>query len=167
MLFYPSPLPIGPRALAVGNFDGVHAGHRHLLAAARAQADLRGLPLWVLTFDPHPRQLLRPETPLKLLMNLNEKYAALRAQGVDEVAVLPFTAEVALWEPAVFIHDILDAWLQAQMVVVGDHFRFGHKAAGDVDFMRRHGTFETYVVPLLRDEYGVVSSTRLRAGPQA
>jgi riboflavin kinase/FMN adenylyltransferase len=163
LVHYPDALPLtGGCVAAVGNFDGVHAGHRHLLAVAKAEAVVRGLPLVVLTFEPHPRSVLRPELPLKRLSTLEQKTALLGEAGVDGVAVLPFTPEVGGWTPEAFIEDILVEWLRAGVVCVGENFRYGHKAQGDVALLAGHKKFTTRAVPLLTDEAGVVSSSRLR-----
>ncbi len=162
MFLTPLDIPPVPRVVAIGNFDGVHDGHKALLAVARKAASLRRLPLWVLTFDPHPRTILAPDKPLNLLMTTAEKIEALRDAGVDEVAVVGFTPTLAAWTPERFIHDVLVAGLRARVVVVGENFRFGHAAAGDVALLHAQGDFATAAVPLLRDAHGVVSSSRLR-----
>lgn len=161
---FPHELPVAACVAAVGNFDGVHEGHKALLALARGEADRNGLPLVALTFAPHPRTVLRPDAPLPMLMTLDEKIAALGACGVDGVAVLGFNMTVAGWGPEVFMDKVLRDWLGAVAVCVGENFRFGHKAAGHADDLRKGG-FEVRVVPLVRDSGGVViSSTRLREG---
>lgn len=145
---------------AIGNFDGVHAGHRALLARARGVADAKELPLVVLTFDPHPRAVLRPDLDFKLLMTLEEKVAALAKVGVGGLAVLGFDKDVAAWTPERFL-GFLKEWLGVRVVCVGENFRFGAKAAGDVELLKQGG-FEVELVGLLKDAGGVVSSTRLR-----
>ena len=160
---FPEAAPFeGGCVVAIGNFDGVHAGHRHLLGVAKAEAELRGLPLVVLTFEPHPRSVLRPEVPLKRLSTLEGKAGLLGSAGVDGVAVLPFSPEVAGWTPEAFVEDILVMWLGAAVVCVGENFRFGRKASGDVALLLAQTRFTTLPVPLLTDAEGVVSSSRLR-----
>lgn len=160
---YPENLPVvGQTVVAIGNFDGVHAGHRHLLACAKAEADARSLPLIVLTFEPHPRTVLRPEVPLKRLTTLDEKSELLERAGVDGVAVLGFDMDVAGWEPEVFIRRVVVAWMAAAVVCVGENFRFGRRAAGDVATLMAETQFTTRAVSLLADDGGVVSSSRLR-----
>ena len=151
---------------AIGNFDGVHAGHRSLLALAKAEAMARGLPLVVLTFEPHPRSVLRPEVPLKRLSTFEEKVDLLADVGVHGVAVLPFTPEVAGWTPERFMSEILVGWLGVQVVCAGENFRFGEKARGDVALLAMDTRFTTRAAPLLTDMAGVVSSSRLRDGSQ-
>lgn len=160
---YPEPLPLFEGSVvAVGNFDGVHDGHRSLLAAARDEAMARGLPLVVLTFEPHPRTVLRPDVPLKRLSTLDEKVALLGGCGVNGVAVLGFTPDVAGWSPDIFMDDVLVGWLKAKVVCVGENFRFGKKAAGDSATLAADGRFMARIVPLLADAQGIVSSSRLR-----
>ncbi|RYG59384.1 MAG: hypothetical protein EON60_10600 [Alphaproteobacteria bacterium] len=163
LMTYPERLPLdGGCVVAIGNFDGVHAGHRSLLAVAEAEAHAQGVPLVVLTFEPHPRSILRPEMPLKRLTTLDEKLALLEGAGVDGVAVLGFTPDVAAWTPEAFVQDILQDWLGAKVVCVGENFRFGRKAAGDVTLLAAQPKFTTRAVTLLKDDGGVVSSSRLR-----
>lgn len=166
---HPNPLPhgLGPvvaPVVAIGNFDGVHAGHRALLVVAQTLAEQRQVPLVVLTFDPHPRMVLRPEVPHYNLMTLPEKQAALGAAGVTGVAVVPFTLALAQQTPEAFVAEIVQGWLRAQAVVVGENFRFGAKAAGTPAVLAgRLGADNVQVVPLLRDAEGPLSSTRLRS----
>ena len=163
LVHYPDSIPLTEGCVvAVGNFDGVHAGHRSLLAVAKAEAHGLGLKLVVLTFEPHPRSVLRPEVTLKRLSTPEEKVGLLSEAGVDGVAVLPFTPEVAGWTPQAFVDDVLVGWLGAKVVCVGENFRFGHKAKGDVALLTSQQKFTTRAVPLLADEAGVVSSSRLR-----
>lgn len=158
------PRPVVPPVVSIGNFDGVHAGHRALLAVAQALAEQRQAPLVVLTFDPHPRTVVRPGVPHHTLMTLPEKQAALAAAGVQGVAVVQFTVALAQQTPEAFMAEIVQGWLQAQAVVVGENFRFGAKAAGTPAVLAaRLGTANVHVVPLLRDAHGPLSSTRLRA----
>lgn len=147
--------------VAIGNFDGVHQGHRALLA--QAQEDAGGLPLVVLTFEPHPRTVLFPDKPLHRLTELPEKVRLLGEAGASGVAVVPFNREVAAWSPQKFIDGVLVDWLGARRVVVGADFRFGAKAAGDVETLCADGRFTVTKVALLCDAGGdVFSSRRLR-----
>lgn len=159
---YPDALPLtGGCVVAIGNFDGVHDGHKHLLGLAKADAALRSLPLVVLTFEPHPRSVLRPEMPLKRLSTPEQKIDLLGAAGVDGVAVLPFTPDVAGWTPERFIQDVLVGWLGAVCVCVGENFRFGHRASGTTETLRA-SDLDVVAVSLHADAQGVVSSSRLR-----
>ncbi len=159
---FPEDLPVaGGCVVAIGNFDGVHAGHRHLLGLAKADAAYRSLPLVVLTFEPHPRSVLRPEVVLKRLSTPEQKVALLHAAGVDGVAVLPFDLSVAAMTPERFIQEVLVDWLGAVGVCVGENFRFGNKALGNTETLRAAG-LDVVAVSLHEDEFGVVSSSRLR-----
>ena len=153
----------GRAILCVGNFDGVHAGHRALLSKAHEIAkEHGGAPVVVLTFLPHPRMVLRPDLPFKQLMSLEEKCLALGEAGADGVAVLPFTPEVAGWSPERFVAEILRGWLDAGAVVVGENFRFGAGAAGSAATLEDAG-LSVFVLDLVRDASGrVISSSALR-----
>jgi riboflavin kinase/FMN adenylyltransferase len=122
-------------AVIVGNFDGVHRGHRAVVARARELADQRGLPIVAVTFDPHPMAVLRPEHAPSMLTTLDERAALLADAGVDHVFALPFDMDVASWTPQEFVDRVLVGALHARAVVVGANFRFGHRAAGDVAFL--------------------------------
>ncbi|PZP39052.1 MAG: hypothetical protein DI585_05430 [Pseudomonas fluorescens] len=161
---FPENTPLAQGCVvAIGNFDGVHQGHLHVLALAKSEAEARHVPLVVLTFEPHPRSVLRPDVPLMRLTTLDEKVVLLAKAGVDGVAVLNFSLEMAGWTPAYFMDEVLVRWLGAKAVCVGENFRFGHKASGDVELLAPQTTFTTHAVPLFKDEAGVVSSSRLRA----
>ena len=165
MLMYPAPtLLTNGCVVAVGNFDGVHAGHKALLAVAKIEAERWELPLVVLTFEPHPRAVLFPQVPLHRLTGVLEKENRLKAEGVAEMVVVPFALEVAGWSPDMFVKDVIVEWLGAKVVVVGENFRYGHKAAGDVASLAADRRFATVVVPLLTDAGGIISSRRLREG---
>lgn len=160
---YRNPLPLLGEGcvVAIGNFDGVHAGHLSLLAVALAEAKTRRLPLVVLTFEPHPRTVLFPDVVLKRLTELDVKVALLGKAGVEGVAVLPFTTQVATWTPEQFVQDVLVGWLDAACVCVGENFKFGHKASGTAETLKAGG-LDVVTVSLHADEHGVVSSSRLR-----
>ncbi|MFZ2587930.1 MAG: hypothetical protein WAZ18_07435, partial [Alphaproteobacteria bacterium] len=148
--------------VAIGNFDGVHAGHRSLLGVAKAQAVECNLPLVALTFEPHPRSVLFPHIPLHRLTDAPTKARLLKEAGADAVAAVAFTLNVASWSPERFVTDVLVTWLKAKVVVVGDDFAYGHKAAGNTLALQRDGRFAVMVLPLLSDAGGVISSRRLR-----
>lgn len=154
----------GARALAIGNFDGVHIGHR---ALARTTADLaarQGLVPAVLTFDPHPARVLGlPDAP-RVLTTLDQRAAALERDGIAELLVLPFTPAVADLEPDAFAQAVL-APLGTRVVVVGNGFRFGRQRSGDVDTLRDLGRslgYEVRQVDAVRVEGRPVSSTWVR-----
>ena len=150
----------GPTVVAIGNFDGVHLGHREVLAAARATRP--GAPLVAVTFWPHPMVVLRPDAAPELLCDLAERIDLLRHAGADEVRVVEFTRRVADWSPQEFVEHVL-APLHPATVVVGENFRFGRRALGTVDTLRElgAGTFEVVVLPLVSD-VAVLSSSRVR-----
>ncbi|GAW49126.1 MULTISPECIES: bifunctional riboflavin kinase/FAD synthetase [unclassified Nocardioides] len=133
------PADVGPTAVVVGNFDGVHLGHRHVLARAREIADERSLLVVAVTFDPHPMAVLRPEHAPTTLTSLEVRAELLVDAGADAVLALPFDMDVANWTPEEFVERVLVDSLHAAVVVVGANFRFGHRAAGDVATLRTTG----------------------------
>lgn len=130
--------------VTIGNFDGVHLGHRAVLDEAREVAGSG--PLSVVTFEPHPLRVLRPDAAPLVLTPAPQKTELLHGAGVDEVRVVRFTDEVAAWSPERFVDDVLVTGLAARAVVVGENFRFGHAAAGDVALLRRLGEQRDFVV---------------------
>jgi riboflavin kinase/FMN adenylyltransferase len=150
------------RAIAMGTFDGVHLGHRRVIESARQWARNHGARASVVTFDPHPLQILRPEDPPKRLTTTGVKAGLVEQLGMDEMIVIPFTRELSMVEPEAFCRDTLTGRLGARHVSVGENFRFGHGAAGDADFLRAHHEFETSVVPLIESSGETVSSSRIR-----
>ena len=141
-----------PRHVAVGEFDGVHLGHREVIRGADT----------VLTFEPHPRQVVAPDAAPKLLTSLEIKTDLIAGLGVRELVVIPFDRSFAAQGPQEFIDDILVARLGATKVSVGENFRFGHKAKGDADLLRAQAAFEPRVVPLVEVDGEIVSSTHIR-----
>ncbi|MDQ6687595.1 MAG: bifunctional riboflavin kinase/FAD synthetase [Actinomycetota bacterium] len=137
------PAGLGPSVVVIGNFDGVHLGHLQVLDRARAIADTESARLVVVTFDPHPMAVLRPEHAPRALTNIDQRSRLLHEAGADDVLVLPFSREIASWSPEEFIERVLVETLHSRAVVVGANFRFGAKAAGDVATLtsagERHG----------------------------
>jgi riboflavin kinase/FMN adenylyltransferase len=133
------PPSLQASAVTIGNFDGVHRGHRAVISRARAAADRLDVPLVAVTFDPHPMAVLRPEHAPSMLTGLEERAVLLGAVGVDHVLALPFDLAMAQWSPQDFVDRVLVEALHARAVVVGANFRFGSKAAGDVAFLREAG----------------------------
>jgi riboflavin kinase / FMN adenylyltransferase len=156
----------GPSVVTVGMFDGVHRGHRALLDRVAAEAAARGLPAGAVTFDRHPLEVLRPDAKPPLLTTLDRKVALLGAAGMDFVLVLAFTEELSQVSAEAFAEDYLLDGVGARAIVVGENFRFGHKAAGDpallAELARPRGV-EVVAVPLHADGGEPVSSTRVRA----
>jgi riboflavin kinase / FMN adenylyltransferase len=158
------PADLGPTAVVVGNFDGVHRGHRRVIDRARGLADEQGLPVVAVTFDPHPMAVLRPDHAPTTLTSIEDRAVLLGDAGVDDVLTLPFTREVADWSPEDFVDRILVDLLHAAVVVVGANFRFGHRAAGDVALLTAAGADRGFVVEGVPLDGGpqVWSSTYIR-----
>jgi riboflavin kinase / FMN adenylyltransferase len=154
----------------LGNFDGVHLGHQVVVRRAVEEARSRGLRAVAVTFDPHPRAVLRPGSEPKLLTVLEVREELLLGCGVDEVRVLRFDLELSKKSPGDFVREVLVGELGAGVVVVGENFRFGYKASGDVKDLDRHmrdAGGEAYAVPtyVLGDAAGsgeAINSTRIR-----
>jgi riboflavin kinase/FMN adenylyltransferase len=141
-----------PRRVAVGEFDGVHLGHREVIAGADT----------VLTFDPHPLAVVRPEAAPKLLTSLETKAKLISELGVSELVVIPFDQTFAAQSAAAFIDEVLVNHLQATHVSVGENFRFGHGAEGDTSLLAQDTRFLTKVVTLVEVDGEVVSSSHIR-----
>ncbi|WP_166140381.1 bifunctional riboflavin kinase/FAD synthetase [Nocardioides ochotonae] len=133
------PADLGRTSVVIGNFDGVHVGHRQVLARARAIADAQGLTLVAVTFDPHPMAVLRPEHAPTTLTTMEARAELLGEAGADAVLAVPFDRDVAAWSPEEFVRRILVDALGAAAVVVGANFRFGSRASGDVATLREAG----------------------------
>ena len=133
------PSDLGPTAVVIGNFDGVHLGHRHVVNRACEIAADRSLTVVAVTFDPHPMAVLRPEHAPTALTSLEVRAELLADAGADAVLALPFDRDVARWSPEEFVRRVLVDGLHAATVVVGANFRFGHRAAGDVATLRETG----------------------------
>jgi riboflavin kinase/FMN adenylyltransferase len=146
-----------PRKVAVGEFDGVHLGHREVIAGSDT----------VLTFEPHPLQVVRPEAAPRLLTSFDVKTELIAGLGVEELVVIPFDQGFASQSPQEFIDQVLVESLVSTRVSVGENFRFGHRAAGDPDVLRADPRFETRVVPLVELDGEIVSSSHIRALVQA
>jgi riboflavin kinase/FMN adenylyltransferase len=146
-----------PRRVAVGEFDGVHLGHRQVIQGNDT----------VLTFEPHPLAVVRPEAAPRLLTTLEVKAELIAELGVQELVVIRFDDSFAHQTPAEFIDDVLMARLGATHVSVGENFRFGHRAAGDPAALMARQGFETRVVALVEVDGEVVSSSHIRALVQA
>ncbi|HEY8232018.1 MAG TPA: bifunctional riboflavin kinase/FAD synthetase [Vicinamibacteria bacterium] len=152
-------------AVAVGNFDGVHRGHQALVAAAVERATHAGGAAVVLTFDPHPVRVLRPDAAPAALTTLAQKEELVTALGIDRLVALEFDARVAALEPAAFAREVLAAALGARHVVVGESFRFGRGREGDAPRLEALGGelgFSVQVVPPLLHSGSPVSSSRVR-----
>jgi riboflavin kinase/FMN adenylyltransferase len=142
----------GGRSVAVGTFDGVHLGHRQVIAGADS----------VLTFDPHPVSVVAPQHTPKLLTSLARKAELIEGLGVAELIVIPFDAAFATKTADEFINDVLVGALGATSVAIGENFRFGHKAQGDPRLLAADERFATVVHPLLEVDGEIVSSSHIR-----
>jgi riboflavin kinase/FMN adenylyltransferase len=140
------------RSVAVGTFDGVHLGHREVIAGSDS----------VLTFDPHPVSVVAPQHTPKLLTTLARKSELIASLGVDELIVIPFDAAFAARSAQEFVDEVLVDALGASRVSIGENFRFGHKAQGDPQLLGADGRFTTAVHPLLEIDGEVVSSSHIR-----
>ena len=160
------PEDLGPTVATVGMFDGVHRGHRVLLDRVAAEAAARGVPAAAVTFDRHPLTVLRPGSEPPLLTTLDRKVELLGEAGMEIVLVLEFTREQSEVTAEAFAAEVLFDRLAARAVVVGENFRFGHKAVGDPVLLAELGRprgVEVVAVGLHADGDQVVSSTRVRA----
>ncbi len=161
-----APADFGPSAVAIGNFDGVHLGHRGIMRRLVAEARARGLVATVLTFDPHPARVLAPERAPKLIMTIDQRLRAFESQGVEAVLCFPFSVEFAHETPEEFARTILVGRLRARLVMVGEDFKFGRAQSGDIETMRALGAqlgFDVEPIVLLRDGKDRISSTAIRA----
>lgn len=157
-------------ALAIGNFDGVHLGHRALLDRTIAYARDNGLKSGVLTFNPHPTVVVAPQRVPLLLMSFDERLYRLREAGVDDIEVLHFTEDIARLDPRGFVSQILVDRLHAKAVFVGQNFRFGARKAGTPEVLTSLGRefgFESQFLPPVRFRNEIVSSTAIRNHLQA
>jgi len=160
-----APRGLPPAAVTIGNFDGVHRGHRAMLARTVAVARARGLAATVLTFEPHPRELFTPATAPTRLTSLREKLELLAACGVDRVHVQRFSREFAALAPGAFVERALVELLAARWVLVGEDFRYGARRAGDFASLAveagRRG-FELEAMPTVTNGGVRVSSSAVR-----
>jgi riboflavin kinase / FMN adenylyltransferase len=165
-----TPADLGRTVVTIGMYDGVHLGHQKLIGAAVARAQAMRRPSLLLTFDPHPAEVVRPGSHPAILTNLDRKAELVAGLGVDAMCVLPFTAEFMRLPPETFTHTVLVEHLHAAQVVVGENFTYGHKAAGTVSTLTAEGRrfgFAVEGVPLAEDSSDsgdvTISSTYIRA----
>jgi riboflavin kinase / FMN adenylyltransferase len=161
------PRDFGPAIVSVGNFDGVHRAHRHVIDEIVRRAKAGNAHSVVVTFEPHPSRILRPDHNLKLLTPAPEKLRLLEATGIDAVLLLPFTRDLSLMTPRQFAYEILKKRLHAREVHEGYNFHFGHKAAGNIAMLRELGKdkemgFEVHDYPEMRLRGEPVSSSHIR-----
>ena len=161
----PLPGALSRAVVAIGNFDGVHLGHRAVIAAASARAHTLGVPAAVLTFEPHPRSFFQPQTPLFRLTDERAKLRLLAATGLAGAIVLKFDAALAEPAPEDFVNDILLHRLGISGAAVGFDFRFGHNRTGTPELLAAEGTrrkFTVDVVPAVEIDGARISSGRIR-----
>jgi riboflavin kinase/FMN adenylyltransferase len=160
-----TPRDFGPCAITIGNFDGVHAGHRKILRRVAALAREEGWKAAALTFDPHPTKLLAPASAPRLLTTLDQRARMMLEQGIDQILILPFTLEVAALTPEEFVREILVDKLGARAILVGANFHFGKRAAGDAGTLEQLGerySFETDILPPVVWRKRMISSSEVR-----
>jgi riboflavin kinase/FMN adenylyltransferase len=161
----PRPARWAHPVLALGNFDGVHRGHRKILDRVTRVATERGATSVVMTFDPHPPRVVRPDKAPPLLMTKVQKLEAIADAGVQGAAIVRFTPQLSHWEPETFVRTVLVEWLHVAEVWVGANFLFGHDRAGNFSMLRvlgaRYG-FKAEKIDPVRYKDFVVSSTRVR-----
>src|SRR5438094_6646994 len=161
----PRPARWTQPVLALGNFDGLHRGHRKILDRVQRVAGERGATSVVMTFDPHPPRVVRPDKAPPLLMTHAQKLEALARTGLQGAAIVPFTVELSRWDPEMFVRTVLVDWLHVAEVWVGANFLFGHDRAGNFSMLRvlggRYG-FKAEKIDPVRYKDFVVSSTRIR-----
>lgn len=158
--------PLGqPHAVTIGNFDGLHLGHKAMLARLQDVARARALPTCVLSFEPHPREFFAPDQAPARLSSLREKAECLRGLGIDRLHVFRFDRPFSALSPEAFIELALHRTLDARYVLVGDDFRYGAKRAGDFALLQRMGTafgFDTEFLPTVAVAGERASSTAVR-----
>ncbi|GIJ33807.1 bifunctional riboflavin kinase/FAD synthetase [Micromonospora sediminimaris] len=156
----------GRSVVTIGVFDGVHKGHQATIGHAVARAGELGVQSVVVTFDPHPSEVVRPGSHPAVLTEPSRKAELIEALGADVLCVIPFTPELSRLSAEAFVHDVLVEHLHAALVVVGENFRFGHRAAGDVALLERLGRTFGFAVegaPLVAAAGTVFSSTYIRS----
>jgi riboflavin kinase/FMN adenylyltransferase len=159
------PATFGPTLVSIGNFDGVHRAHNHVLREIVSRARQQGAKAMAVTFEPHPARILRPDCGLKLITPTPEKLRLLEGSGLDAVLLLPFGRDLSLMTPRQFAEEILKKQLHACEVHEGFNFRFGHKAAGNVSLLAELGRemgFEVKVYPEMKLRGESVSSSQIR-----
>jgi riboflavin kinase/FMN adenylyltransferase len=159
------PAGWGKSVVTIGVFDGVHRGHQRIVGRAAQIGGERGLPVVVITFDPHPDEVIRPGSHPPFLCSARRRAELLAQLGADAVCVLPFTLEFSRLDPDEFVRTVLVERFHAAVVVVGEDFRFGHKAAGDVALLAKLGEkyeFTAEGMPLLVADGAIISSTSIR-----
>ncbi len=160
-----SEVPKGKRVVAIGTFDGVHIGHQQIIGDAVNAAREQGARSMVMTFHPHPLSVIAPDKCPPILTPINIKTDLIGALGADELLIIPFTEEFSRLSPTDFCEMLFSTQLGAIKVIVGDNFRFGYKAGGDIKFLEKYGKkvgMEVRAEPLVTAGDEPISSTRIR-----
>ncbi|HLI84152.1 MAG TPA: bifunctional riboflavin kinase/FAD synthetase [Bryobacteraceae bacterium] len=160
-----TPADFGPSVLTIGNFDGVHLGHRRILERAVALGAERGWKPSALTFDPHPTRVVAPERTPRLLTTAERRAELMAELGIEQVLILPFTREIAELSPEQFARDIVAGKLGAKAVLVGENFHFGRRQSGNVQTLEALGRqlgFATETIPTAHCRGRTVSSSAIR-----
>jgi len=144
------PADFGPCATTIGNFDGVHVGHQTLIWNTVEIARARGWKPALLTFNPHPAKVVAPDRAPKIIMTLDQRAEVMGAIGIEEILMLPFTAEVSHWTPEEFVKTVLVDAMKVRAVLVGEDFRFGHKQTGDTTILAELGVKYGFEVDPIR-----------------
>lgn len=156
--------------ITIGTFDGVHMGHKVILQQIVKHAKEAGGESILITFEPHPRKLIAPDQPLKILTPLEQKLQLVLNEGVDHVVVAPFTQAFAGLSAEAYIKDFLVAKFKPKAIVIGYDHRFGHDRAGDIDLLKKYAathSYTVYEIPAQLIEEAAVSSTKIRNAIQA
>jgi riboflavin kinase/FMN adenylyltransferase len=159
------PASFGPTLVSIGNFDGVHRAHSHVLKEIVGRARQQNAKAMAVSFEPHPARILRPDSGLKLITPIPEKLRLLEASGLDAALLLPFGRDLSLMTPRQFAEEILQKQLHAREVHEGYNFHFGHKASGNVELLAEFGRemgFEVVVYPQMKVRGESVSSSQIR-----
>jgi riboflavin kinase / FMN adenylyltransferase len=160
-----TPENFGPSALTIGNFDGVHLGHRRILRRVVGTARENGWKASVLTFNPHPTQIVAPDRAPRLLTTPARRTQLMEEEGVDQILILPFTPELARLTPEEFVRQLLVERLQARAILVGENFRFGHRQSGNTAVLAELGRqfgFRTEIIQAVKCRGRIASSTGIR-----
>ena len=163
--FRPVDLPRGG-VVTVGNFDGVHRGHREMLEGVVARARELDVPSVVVSFDPHPLKILHPEGAPPMIQTLRQREESIEACGIEALVVIPFTRDFSLIPAEEFARELLVRRLAAREVRVGERFVFGREKGGNVALLQKIGAsagFDVHGIADVTDELGIISSTRIRA----
>ena len=154
-----------PVVLTIGSFDGVHKGHQSLITRATEEAKKLKGEAWVLTFDPHPTKVLAPHHAPELITTINHQQKLFKALGLDGCLLLNFSHQVAQLEPEEFLETLVQHFPKLAMIIVGQNWRFGAKARGDIKLLKKAAHaygFQTIIASSTCDTHGPISSTRIR-----